>query len=238
MLVERRRVARAPSDTRLSLEQLAVLPSQGIAAVRALRGNTARGARAVVMDAHEGIAALMCQEMSRLGVAVTAIIPGGEGNEAAHAHSLANGARGVLTGSPAAVLLSLEEDQLHIIVDTRGGTKILTAAQHALVDGGRVISLADEEVGSPTTIRRSRSIKSFKSALGPRRRINIDYIHPAGTGEPEVDSSGLDCRDVLEEMGMVGALRPRVDAVVPFERGPEAFAKPYRLGINVVRIIN
>ena len=56
---------------------------------------------------------------------------------------------------------------------------------------------------------------------------------PAGTGEPEVDASGEDCRDVLEQAS-VKSFRPVVGDIVPFERGAGVFT-PYG---GVVRMVN
>jgi len=206
----------------LTLEQLALLPLQGIATLRALRGVIARGARALVMDAHEGVPALMCQEMARRGVHVTAVVA--QDNVLAQAQCIAHGARGYMAGSPAAVMLSMDEGSFHVVVDTRGGTKVYEAARRALVDGGHLICLSKDSGKS-----KSRSIRwGFK-----RTRITTTYVPAPGTGEPTVDSSGLDPRDVMEEEGMDG-LAPVVGKIVPFERGAEVFTGHG----GVVRIIN
>lgn len=250
MAIERRRAARAPILSSLTLEELAALPAQGIAAHRALRGVLTRGTRALVMDANLGVQALMCQEMSRAGVAVTAVIGGGEGHAEAQAACMTNGARGVLTGSPAAVLLSLDEGIFDLVVDTRGGVAVDEAARRALTDGGRIISLAppspsSKEIKRPRTPERRRSM-GFLRGLGKRhgfKNITVDYVQPAGAGEPEVDTSGQDCRDVLDEPALA-ALRPCVAKVVPFERGASVFTPGLgregvdRLGTSVVRIVN
>jgi NADPH:quinone reductase-like Zn-dependent oxidoreductase len=178
------------------------------------------------MDAHEGVPALMCQEMARRGVIVTTVIP-----DDIKAKVLAHGASGGLVGSPAAALMSLDEAMVHLVVDTRGGTKVTQAAKRALVDGGHLLTLIrDGNASSPT------STLSFRNAF--KRRVG-DAVVLAGTGEPNVDSSGLDCRDVLEEPAME-YLVPVVGRVVPFERGAELFVAPREPGTvgGVVRIIN
>ena len=137
IVCDRRRMARAPYPTSLTLEQMALLPLQGIAAARTIRAHLVRGRRAIVMNAHEGIPALVCQEMSRAGVHVTAIIPGGEASYAAQSACMANGARGVLTGSPAAVMLTLDESGWDFVLDTQGGQRIYDAARKILKNGAR-----------------------------------------------------------------------------------------------------
>jgi hypothetical protein len=90
---------------------------------------------------------------------------------------------------------------------------------------------------SPTHSR-SSGFKTFKAAFGSRKkdekRINFEYVPPTGSGEPAVDSSGVDCRDVLEESCM-STFVPVTPTVVPLEKGVEVFR--LKSG-GVVRIIN
>lgn len=248
VIVERRRVARLMHSNHLSLEQLAALPIQGILAHRALRGILRHGQHALVMDAHTGVPALICQEMARHGVAVTAVISGGEDHGREQAACLQHGARGVLTGSPATVMNRLEESSFDIVVDSRGGAVVYEAARRVLVDGGRVISLASAEPSSAAVEAPPRQASGFaniKAAFSKGKRgqkhIKYTYVPPAGTGEPEVDTSGLDTRDVLEEPVMA-VLHPVVRHTVPFERGAEVFRYSSdgidRLGVSAVRLIN
>ena len=130
-------MARTPHPTTLNLEQMALLPLHGIPAHRAIRGHLVRHARALIMDAHKGVAALVCQEMSRAGVHVTALIGGGEDHHDNQTLCMAHGARGVLTGSPAAVMFGLDEDGWDVVLDTQGGERILDAAKRILKDGAR-----------------------------------------------------------------------------------------------------
>lgn len=80
-------------------------------------------------------------------------------------------------------------------------------------------------------------MKTLKAAFGSRKkddkRIDFEYIPPTGSGEPAVDSSGVDCRDVLEESCMASFV-PVVRTVVPFEKGAEVF----KVNGGVVRVIN
>ncbi|WOO82639.1 NADPH-dependent alkenal/one oxidoreductase [Vanrija pseudolonga] len=248
VIVERRRVARLMHSNHLSLEQLAALPIQGISAHRALRGILRHGQHALVMDAHTGVPALICQEMARHGVAVTAVISGGEDHGREQAACLQHGARGVLTGSPATVMNRLEESSFDIVVDSRGGAVVYEAARRVLVDGGRIISLASAEPSSAAIAappRQASGLANIKAAFSKSKRgqkhIKYTYVPPAGTGEPEVDTSGLDTRDVLEEPVMA-VLHPVVRHTVPFERGAEVFRWSSdgidRLGVSAVRLIN
>ncbi|GMK58320.1 hypothetical protein CspeluHIS016_0503520 [Cutaneotrichosporon spelunceum] len=230
IVTDRRRVARVNRDTRLELEELAALPAQGIAVHRAIRDvGVIRGQQALVMDAHEGLPALFCQELTRMGLVVTAIVPGGV--EKAQGDALACGARGVLVGSPSTVMHGLPENLFALVVDTAGAAD---AARRILIDGGHVLSLK-----SGVGPAQRRTLKT-KLGLGKRKNVSVSYIQPAGAGEPAVDASGLDYRDVLEEP-VLGVLRPSVEEVVPFELGASVFTSRRnmdRLRVAVVQIVN
>lgn len=137
IVCDRRRIARAPYPTSLTLEQLALLPLQGIAAARTIRTLLVRHSRALIMGAHEGVPALVCQEMSRAGVNVTAVISGGEGVHDAQTACMQNGARGVLTGSPAGMMLALDEGGWDFVLDIHGGQRVYDAAKRLLKNGGK-----------------------------------------------------------------------------------------------------
>ena len=88
---------------------------------------------------------------------------------------------------------------------------------------------------------RSSGLKALRAAFGSKRKdsktIAFEYLPPGGTGEAEVDSSGLDCRDVLEEAAMI-TFRPVVRDVLPLESGVAAF-KPRKVPeVTVVRLVN
>ncbi|ORX36688.1 hypothetical protein BD324DRAFT_626824 [Kockovaella imperatae] len=242
ILCDRRRLARAPYPTSLTLEQMSLLPLQGIPAARLIRAALVRNSRALIMDANAGIAALICQEMSRAGVNVTALIPGGEDTHEAQTACMANGARGVLIGSPAAVILSLDEGGWDFIFDTAGGQRVYEAAKRILKNGARLVSTVKYDVNAVSPIHnRTSGFKALRMAFANKRKdskfISFEYLAPAGTGEPEVDASGMDCRDVLEDTAMVG-FRPVVRDVFPLERGPEAFKPVKGPHVSVVRLVN
>lgn len=103
------------------------------------------------------------------------------------------------------------------------------------------MSLQAPDSSLPLDIRaaaKPSGLKTLRAAFSSRRKtskfIAFQHLPPAGSGEPEVDSSGMDCRDVLEDPGMA-KFRPVVRETVPFERGAEAFREPEE---TVVRLIN
>jgi hypothetical protein len=80
----------------------------------------------------------------------------------------------------------------------------------------------------PENIAKPSGLKAFKAAFQSKKQANkqksvgFEYLPPAGSGEAEVDSSGMDIRDVLEEPSIVD-FRPVVSKTVPLEKGAEAF---------------
>lgn len=86
---------------------------------------------------------------------------------------------------------------------------------------------------------RHSGIKNLRSAFSSRRKdskyISFEHLTAAGSGEAEVDTSGVDCRDALEEQS-IGAFRPVVKNVWPLEKGMEAFRG--RVGVSVIRLVN
>lgn len=89
-------------------------------------------------------------------------------------------------------------------------------------------------------------LKTLRAAFQSKRKdskyIAFQYLPPAGSGEPELDASGLDLRDLLEEPCM-STFRPIVGDVWNFERGMEAFRRESNqpraavLDAQVVRIM-
>jgi NADPH:quinone reductase-like Zn-dependent oxidoreductase len=136
IVCDRRRIARTPFPSNLTLEQMSLLPLQGIPAIRAIRARLIRHSRAIICDAHQGIPALICQELARAGVHVTALVSGGQDHHSAQRLCMAHGAKGVLTGKPAAVMNGLDEGW-DFIVETQGGQNAYDAARRILKDGGK-----------------------------------------------------------------------------------------------------
>lgn len=112
-------------------------------------------------------------------------------------------------------------------------------------------SLNNDRPNSKSKPKQS-GFKTLRAVFSNRRnknikQINYTYVSEAGTGEAEVDTGGMDVRDVLEEPCM-GSFRPSMPitdegevAVWPFERGMEAFrvgVGKEAAGTSVVRIIN
>jgi NADPH:quinone reductase-like Zn-dependent oxidoreductase len=152
----------------------------------------------------------------------------------------------------------LEENAFDLVIDTQGGQNAYDAAKRILKDGGkwvylrslhkelhwqiRIITMVPPDETAhvkPENIAKPSGLKAFRAAFQSKRQttkaISFEYLPPAGSGEPEVDGSGMDIRDVLEEPAIV-AFRPVVSKTLPLEKGAEAF-----MGVPegvVVRIIH
>ena len=106
----------------------------------------------------------------------------------------------------------------------------------------RILTLVAPTTSMPSTIpvhSRKSGFKTLRAALTSRRKetkhITFEYLTPTGSGEPEVDSSGVDCRDVMEESCML-FFKPIVAGVIPLEKGVDAFKIQH--GVAVVRLVN
>jgi hypothetical protein len=109
----------------------------------------------------------------------------------------------------------------------------------------RIVSLVQPESALPASIavqQRTSGFKTLKMAFKSKKKdakhVNFEYIPPTGSGEPAVDSSGVDYRDVMEEECM-NHFRPVLDhPAIFFEKARDAFVGGGREGSKVVRIVN
>jgi hypothetical protein len=67
------------------------------------------------------------------------------------------------------------------------------------------------------------SLHALRRAFIKKDKKAISYVHLA-PGGAEIDVSGQDTRDILEEPVM-GRYQPKVGMVIPFERAPDAFSE-------------
>lgn len=133
IVVDRRRIARSPVNSHLSLEQQACLPLLGVTAHRACVG-LGRGARALILNAHEGVGSLVCQELSQNGIHVTAQVP--PYVESGEDDAWDNGASEVVVDEPVIMLNGQHESGFEFVLDTQGGRKIYDAARRVLRTNG------------------------------------------------------------------------------------------------------
>jgi hypothetical protein len=94
----------------------------------------------------------------------------------------------------------------------------------------RIITMVPPEETAhvkPENIAKPSGLKAFKAAFSSSKKqtaktVGFEYLAPAGSGEAEVDASGMDIRDILEEPSIV-AFKPVVTRTIPLEKGADAF---------------
>lgn len=222
------------------MEQLALLPLCGVQAHRAVRTSDRlqHGARALVLQGHDGAGALAVQELTAYGVHVTAQIPPIVStdklkSELRHAEMEERvkgwGAREVITDHAVAAVASLQEDQYDLVIDTIGGRRIWDACRRVLHSEGQFTTLVGESSKAVPTINAhfKSNMRSLRRAFVKKEHKAIGYawVSPAA----DVDNDGEDIRDslnVIARLAVDGVLRPWVDSsqVVPFERAPTLFS--------------
>lgn len=243
IICERRRIARTPFGSHLSLEQLACLPLHGVTAHRACSG-LARGSRALILNAHEGVGSLVAQELSNNGIHVIAQVP--LDVMSAEEDAWENGAKEVIADDPVAMINGQHESGFDFIFDTVGGRRIYDAARRTLRTQGSFVTIIGDDTDHVAAGPQVKSgLHALRRAFVKKDKKAINYIHlmPGGA---DIDPSGQDSRDILE-LPIMGQYMPKVGMVVPFERAPEAFEELAALiagkqrdesGAVVVRLTN
>lgn len=259
-MVEKRRLTRCPRPSpALTLEQLALLPLCGIPAHRAVRSSdhVQRGARALVLQGHDGAGAFAVQELVAYGVHVTVQIPPGqssgkeENDEALK--QVENcvrkwGAQEVVIDSPVAAVNSLHESEFDIVIDTVGGRRIWDACRRVLHTTGQFTTLVgDHSEAIPSVNAHFKSnLRSLRRAFVKKdhKSIGYEWISPI----TDIDTVGEDIRDSLfavTKLALDGVAKPWIDFArcVPFERAPSLFANGEKATLGegrtgVVRIVD
>lgn len=137
LVVDRKRLTRSPTSSSLSLEQFAILAVSGFAAHRAVSTvpKQVHGCRVLVLQAHDGVGALVCQELVAGKAKVTAQIPDTPGTlEMAKLLKVSS----IKIGEPLQVIESLEEESFDLVVDTIGGRDIWQACRRLFTQDGQV----------------------------------------------------------------------------------------------------
>jgi NADPH:quinone reductase-like Zn-dependent oxidoreductase len=115
MTIDRHLVAKAPQDC-LTTEQIAALPANGVIAFQVMRdhcGQIPRGARILVLNAHDGIGLLTMQECAGLGLIIVAHCPPTASD--GYAICQANGAHEVIVGEALWAINSLHESSFDLV---------------------------------------------------------------------------------------------------------------------------
>jgi len=137
LVVDKKRLTRSPTSTALSLEQFAILAVSGFAAHRAVSTipRQMHGCRVLVLQGHDGVGALICQELVAGKATVTAQIPDTpDALESAKRLKVS----AIKIGGPLQVIESLEDRSFDLVIDTVGGRDIWQACRRLFTQDGQV----------------------------------------------------------------------------------------------------
>lgn len=260
IVVDKRRlcVCPRPSPT-LTLEQLALLPLCGIPSHRAVRTFELiqRGAKALVLEGHEGAGALAVQELAAQGVLVTAQIPpnmssDNEKNELVIRMTEERvrrwGAKEVKVDTPLAAVNALHESEFDFVVDTVGGRRMWDACRRVLHTTGQFTTLVGESAQAIPSINAhfKSNLRSIQRAFVKKDHKSLGYVWVSPA--LDLDNEGEDIRDSLVSITKLagsGVLVPWVDSTrtVHFERAPNIFSSGEHSTLSegrtaVVRIVD
>lgn len=115
MTIDRNLLTKAPEDC-LTTEQIAALPSTGVMAFQIMQNHCSqlpRGARVLILNAHDGIGLLTMQESIGLGLIIVAQCPPSVSDGLAVCQ--ANGAHEVVVGEPLWAINSLHEASFDLV---------------------------------------------------------------------------------------------------------------------------
>ncbi|PWN43025.1 hypothetical protein IE81DRAFT_109027 [Ceraceosorus guamensis] len=218
MVIEQNLIAKAPEDC-LTTEQIAALPATGVMSYQLMQNHCSqvpRGARILILNAHDGIGLLTMQECAPLGLIVVAQCPASVSDGVAVCE--ANGAHEVVIGEPLWAINSLHESSFDLVVDTVGGRRIYDAARRILANGGQFTTCFGDEHTSANPNLRSH-LRSLRRSFFKKDRKNIGYEW-LGTDQ------GEDCQEALEAVRVAaqrGDVCPRLRSILPFADAPRAF---------------
>lgn len=264
--MDRRRIHRAPNvgKSQLSLEQIACLPLSGVPAHRAIRTlrSPTKGSRALVLNAHDGVGALVTQLLAASGVEVIAQVPTSPATAQTTTDSPSSpeptpsdsekstqtfadraklfGATDVRIGDPLVVIAELGESQFDYVIDTAGGRRIWDASRWILRSSGQFTTIIgdDTELVPCMNSNLKSNLRSIRGAF--KRERGYEWVLP----NAELDTEGEDVRDALgalAKMAETGQVAPWAKWAAPFEQAPEAFVPSRGLlqhgGTAVIKIL-
>lgn len=216
--IEQQLVSKAPEDC-LTVEQIAALPSAGVLAFQVMQNycaNLPKGARILILSAHDGVGLLAMQECASLGPVIVAHCPASVSDGVAVCE--ANGAHEVVVGEALWAMNTLHESSFDLVLDTIGGRRLYDAARRILVTNGQFVTCFGDEHNSANPNFRSQ-MRSLRRTFFKKDKKNIGYEWIG------VDTSE-DCKEALEAVKAVaenGDICPRLRSILPFADAPRAF---------------
>lgn len=230
LCVDQDLVARAP-EGRLSAEQICALPSTGLMVHQIIQNHCVtlpRGARVLILQAHDNLGLLSMQEASRLGLVIVAQVPTQDADTVSMCR--ANGAAEVITGDPLWAINMLHESSFQLVIDTLGGRAIYDACRRILANHGQFVTCFGDGHSLPNPTHRSH-LRSLRRSFFRKDRKVLGY-------EWIGIDAGADHRSALEAIKVAaqrGALSPRIQSVLPLDDAARAL-RSHDEGVVVVRV--
>jgi NADPH:quinone reductase-like Zn-dependent oxidoreductase len=227
MIIDQDFVAKAPEDC-LTVEQIAALPATGVLTYQIVQNHCVhlpKGARILILNAHDGIGLLTMQECASLGLIMVAQCPASISDGLAVCE--ANGAHEVVVGEPLWAMNSLHESSFDLVIDTIGGRRLYDASRRILASEGQFVTCFGDEHTSANPNFRSH-MRSLRRTFFKKDKKNLRY---EWTGLENSE----DCKEALENVRAVaesGDICPRLRSILPFEDAARAFDPVTRGGIE------
>ncbi|GAA5932032.1 hypothetical protein JCM3775_004218 [Rhodotorula graminis] len=225
VILSRDHVAAAPAS--LSPEISAALPSAATSAMlimQSLCDSLPKGSKVLVLNAHTGVGYL-CLQLAhhyRPGVAgsrdlwmvaqCSMSVSDGETTlrEA--------GATDVLREEPLAAINGLHEGSFDVVIDTMGGRRLYDASRRILHNSGRFITTVGDELGESDY---NTSLRSLRRAFVRKDKKQISYWRVDADGDSR--EAVRDTLDKVRDVVDAGALKPRVESVLPMSEARRTF---------------
>ncbi|BGP37167.1 hypothetical protein JCM10450v2_001073 [Rhodotorula kratochvilovae] len=224
-ILSRDHVSAAP--TSLTPELSAALPAPATSAMlimQSLCDSLPKGSKVLVLAAHSGVG-LLCLQLARhyrpgvsgsrdlwMVAQCPMSVPDGE------TRLREAGATDVLREEPLAAINGLHEGSFDVVIDTIGGRRLYDASRRILHNSGRFITtVGDDRSGSDY----NSSLRSLRRAFVRKDKKQIAYwrVDPDGDGREAV----RDTLDRVREVVDAGALKPRVESVLPLGEARRTF---------------
>lgn len=224
MTIEQDLVAKAPDDC-LTMEQISALPSVGVLSHQLVVNHCSqlpRGARILILHAHDGVGLLTLQHCASLGLIIVAHCPQHVSDGVAICE--ANGAHEVIVGEPLWALNTLHESSFDLVIDTIGGRRIYDAARRIIAFEGQFCTCFGDLHSSTANPNLRSHLRSLRRSFFKKdtKRIGYEWV---GTDTAE------DCREALEAVRRAaeeGQICPRLKSVLNFPEAPRAFESTLR----------
>lgn len=219
LVIEQDLVSKAPEDC-LTMEQISALPSVGVLAHQLMVNHCSqlpRGARILILNAHDGVGLLTMQECAGLGLIIVAHCPQHVSDGVAICE--ANGAHEVIVGEPLWALNTLHESSFDLVIDTLGGRRIYDAARRILAFEGQFCTCFGDLHSSTANPNLRSHLRSLRRSFFKKDQKHIGYEW-VGTDTAE------DCHEALEAVRRAaedGRICPRLNSVLGFAEAPRAF---------------